>query len=77
MWDTLKQLVTGKDNQTHDIVRWAALLGVIQALGLTIYDVVGNNIHFDLQNFGIGMGALLGATGAALGMKKDTEPSGQ
>jgi hypothetical protein len=74
MPEFLKQLVTGKDNQTHDVIRWAAVLGVLQALGLSAFDVVAHNAHFNLQEFGIGLGALLAAVGAALGMKKDTEP---
>ena len=77
MVDWLRHLVTGKDNQTHDVVRWGALLGTLQALGLTVYDVVIHAAHFNLQEFGLGMGALLGATGAALGLKKDTEPDGK
>ena len=72
----LLQLVTGKDNKTHDVVRWGGLLGTLQALAFTAYDVIGHAAHFNLQEYGIGLGALLGAVGAALGLKKDTEPPG-
>lgn len=74
MMATIKQLLTGKDNQTHDIVRWIAALGSLQGLGLSIYDVVVHHNPFDIQQFGIGLGAMLAGVGAALGFKKDTEP---
>jgi hypothetical protein len=72
--DWLQHIVTGKDNQTHDVIRWGAVLGTLQALALSAYDVVAHNAHFDLQAYGVGMGALFAAVGAALGMKKDSEP---
>ena len=72
--DWIKQIVTGKDNKTHDVIRWGAVLGILQALGLSAYDVIAHNAHFDLQAYGVGLGALFAAVGAALGMKKDTEP---
>ena len=70
----LTHLVTGPDNQTHDVVRWGALLGILQAVGMSAYDVIVHGAHFDVQQFGMGFGAVLAAAGAALGMKKDTEP---
>ncbi len=36
----LKQLLTGKDNQTHDLVRWLGTIVVFTALTLTIYIVL-------------------------------------
>jgi hypothetical protein len=72
--DWFKHIVTGKDNQTHDVVRWGAVLGTLQALGLSSYDVIAHNAHFDLQAYGVGLGTLFAAVGAALGMKKDSEP---
>lgn len=69
------QLVTGKDGQTHDLVKWSAVLGTLQGLGLTAYDTIVNHVHFDIQSFGIGLGALLAAVGAALKFKDGTEAS--
>lgn len=74
MKEALLNLVTGKDNQTHDLIRWLGLLGFIQALALQAYVVIWRGQPFDLQAFGVGLGALLVTVGAALGMKKDTEP---
>jgi hypothetical protein len=70
----LTELVTGKDNKTHDFVRWGGVIGTLHGLGMSTYDVVANHAHFSLQEYGVGLGALLGACGFALGMKKDTEP---
>jgi len=71
----LTQLLTGKDNQTHDIVRWLGMLTVLEALGLTIYVVVIRGQPLDLQQFGIGMGAVFTTLGIALKLKESTEPT--
>jgi hypothetical protein len=70
----LKQLCTGKDNETHDIVRWLALIVFLTALGLAGYDVWKNG-KFDLQQFGVGMSTLFASIGAALKLKETTEPT--
>ena len=70
----LTQLLTGADNATHDFMRWIGLGGAVVALGLQVFVVVFKAQPFDLQSFGIGMGALCASVGAALGLKKDTEP---
>lgn len=74
MKDILRQLLTGADNSTHDFMRWLGLAGGITALALQVYVVVVKGATFDMQAFGIGLGALLAAVGAALGLKKETEP---
>lgn len=71
---SLKQVLTGADNETHDVIRWIGLLGALVALFLQAYVVVAKGASFDFQAFGIGMGALVAAIGAGLGLKKDTEP---
>ena len=46
-------------------------------LGIAIYSVtVGQGYPFDMQAFGIGIGATLTAGGASLGFKAKTEPKG-
>jgi hypothetical protein len=72
--EILRQLLTGADNETHDFMRWIGLGGALTALGLQIYVVVWKSQPFDLQSFGIGMGALCASVGAALGFKRETEP---
>jgi len=70
----LRQLLTGSDNETHDFMRWVGLGGATVLLGLQVYAVVVKGQVFDLQASGIGLGAMCGGLGAALGMKRDTEP---
>lgn len=70
----IKNLMTGKDNETYDFIRVAAILGVIQGLGLTLYTVVCQQQHFNLEQFGVGLGAMLGGAGAGIGLKSNTEP---
>lgn len=64
-------IVTENNNKTHCLIRWTALVGTVQGLGLQFWHVVGQNAPFDFQAFGIGLGALIATVGAALGMKKD------
>lgn len=72
----LRQMVTGADNETHDIVRWVAGLGSLHGLFLAGWDVVVQHAHFDIQAFGVGFGAMLAGVGAALKLKENTEPKG-
>jgi preprotein translocase subunit SecG len=73
--EVFRQLLTGRDNTTHDVVRWLAVLSILVALGLAIYVVVWRGQPFDLQSYGVGIGAVFLAVGGALNLKKDTEPS--
>lgn len=74
MLEALRQMVTGKDNSTHDVGRWFAVLGGLTGIGLSIYDVVHNGVHFDMQSFGLGMAAMATGVGAMLKLKEGTEP---
>lgn len=70
----ITNITTGIDNRTHDVARVLAVLSFVVGLGLTVYTVVWKNQVFDLQQFGIGVGAMFAGLGAALVLKKDTEP---
>ncbi len=70
----LKQLFTGKDNETQDLVRWLAALSFVVALGLDVYVVAWKNQQYDMQQFGVGLAAIFAAVGAALKLKESTEP---
>jgi len=74
MKDIINQLLTGKDNHTHDLVRWLGVLTVLEALTLQAFVVVWRNQPLDLQQFGIGMGAVFATLGLALKLKESTEP---
>jgi hypothetical protein len=71
--ELLKQLVTGKDNQTHDLGRWSWIITTLA----TIAGAAWNAIHvgtLDLMSFAQAIGIIAGSHGAAVMMKKDTEP---
>ena len=62
----LRDLLTEADGVTYDIVRLLAVLSIFVGLGLSIYSVVIKGQVFSLQDFGIGVGAVFLAVGAAL-----------
>ena len=68
----LKQLLTGKDNQTYDIARVTWLISTIAVLALAAYEVSVAQIN--LRELAEALGIISGAGGAATMMKKDTEP---
>lgn len=69
----LKNLFTGKDNSTLDLGRVLWAKGSVVYCGLAGYAAVHAHA-FDPVAFGTGFAAVLGAGGAALWAKKDTEP---
>ena len=70
-----RKLLSGRDNQTPDVARHVGFWGALSGIGMQIYSVGWLGHTFDIQAFGIGLGALVGAVGAACGLKKDTEPN--
>lgn len=69
--DILREIVTESDNRTHNIHKHLALISVVVGLSLEIYVVVKGQ-QFDIQTFGIGVGALLTGTGAALRLSQES-----
>ena len=74
MKDFLRNTFSGKDNLTPDFIRILGFMTVATALGLQIYVVVIKSQPLDLQQFGLGMGAVFATLGAALKLKETTEP---
>ena len=72
--DLILQTFTGKDNKTLDLGRILWAKGVIIFFGLSIYDI-SRGTPFDASTWGIGLGAVLAAGGAALALKASTEPT--
>ena len=69
----IKDLLTGPDGETHDPARWLWIVGVVCFLGFS-----GSQIYksgaFDMVNFGLAYGSLLGAGAAGVKVKETTEP---
>jgi uncharacterized membrane protein len=72
--DVFRQLGTGIDNKTHDVIRWLAIITFVTALSLTIYIVVIKDSPFNIQDFCIALSSLFVAVGGALKLKETTEP---
>lgn len=70
----IKDSMTGKDNETYDAIRILSVLSIVIALGLTVYVVVWKDKPFNIQDYGIGLGLIFAAVGAALKLKESTEP---
>lgn len=75
MLEFLKHCFTGADNQTYDIGRVLWALAFVIGLGMHVFMTLAGK-PYDLQSFGLGVGALLLAGGAALKIKDTTEPKG-
>jgi len=70
--EVLKQLLTGKDNQTYDLARVTWLLGFVAVIGLAGYEVMHGSVN--LRELAEALGIVSGASGASVMMKKDAEP---
>ena len=75
MLSWLNQLLTGKDNQTHDLGRWTWLIGFIAIIAIAIYEVIHQR-DISLRELAESLGIISGASGASIMMKKETEPTG-
>jgi hypothetical protein len=73
MKDFLNQLLTGKDNHTQDIARWSWMLSLGAVIIGAGYELIHSNV-LNLREFAESVGIISGAHGAAVMMKKDTEP---
>lgn len=71
--DWLKQLVTGKDNTTHDLGRWSWIVSMTTVIGHSVW-TVAHGTQIDLIQLAAALSAVVAAHGAALFMKKGTEP---
>ena len=69
-----RDILTGKDNKTHDIGRFIWLLGCLAFLVFEGF-VVFYKKEFDMTSFGVGFGGLLMTGGGALLLKQSTEPT--
>jgi hypothetical protein len=68
----LKQLLTGKDNQTYDLGRVSWLVGMVAIIALAGYEVMHSTIS--LRELAESLGIVSAAGGASVAMKSKTEP---
>lgn len=70
----ITDMLTGKDNSTYDFIRVAAFGVICTLIGLEIYETVVLQHDFNPIQLACAIGTVFAAAGAALWMKKDTEP---
>jgi len=68
----LKQLLTGKDNQTYDIGRVSWMLGIVSVIAIAFYEVMHSSVS--LRELAESLGIVSSASGVSIMAKKDTEP---
>jgi hypothetical protein len=69
----INDLLTGADNKTHDIGRWSWMLSFFAVVIGAGYEMIHNSTT-TLRDFAEAIGIIAGAHGAAVMLKKDTEP---
>lgn len=69
----IKDMLTGIDGESYDIGRVLWAIAFLVGIGLTIVAYLQGN-KFDLQTYGIGVGALLLSGSGGLKLKSKTEP---
>jgi hypothetical protein len=68
----LKDLLTGPDNSTYDLVRCQTFAATIVGLALQVHAAVKGQA-FDFANFGTGLGLLIAAGAGGMWARKDVE----
>ena len=69
----INDLLTGKDNQTHDLGRWTWLIGFFSVIMIAIYEVMQSKA-INLTELASALGIVSGAGGASVMMKSNSEP---
>lgn len=68
-----KQLLTGRDGETHDLGRWSWVMSTLSVLAAEIWNACHDKT-IDILAFAQAISVLVAAHGGALWAKKDTEP---
>ncbi len=70
----LKDSLTLSDGVTYCMGRIYAALSSISGTFLAAWDVIKHGAHFDLMQYGLGVGSMAVGIGALLKIKASTEP---
>jgi hypothetical protein len=71
--DTSRQLLTGKDNKTHDLGKWSWAICLAACLALAYWHE-RQKVRVTLQELSISLTTIAAGHAAALGLKSKTEP---
>jgi hypothetical protein len=67
----LTDILTGPDNSTHEPANYIAIVGALSGLVMQGHAYFVRGVNFDLQSFGLGLGAIVGALGVAQKLRGD------
>jgi ABC-type nickel/cobalt efflux system permease component RcnA len=70
----LRQLVTGRDNETHDLGRWSWVGSFVVVVAHAAWSL-WHGISVSITDLAQAIATVTGAHGLALWAKKDTEPT--
>jgi len=76
MKDIIRQLLTGKDNETYDIGRVTWFIGIVAIVTLAAYQAATSTI-VSLRELAESLGIVSAAGGASVAMKSRAEPDNQ
>jgi hypothetical protein len=65
-----KSIISGPDNVTGDELKVGFFLALLAVIGFTGWDVLHEHVRFNITEFCIGFGALVGSTAAAVAGKQ-------
>ena len=71
----LRELVTGKDNTTHDLGKWSWLGCSLSVVALAAWHEA-HGVVVPLKDLALSLSGIAVTHGAALGLKASTEPQG-
>jgi hypothetical protein len=71
----LNDILTGKDNTTHDLGKWSWLISMLAVIAHDAY-ALHTKVDVNIRDFAIALAAVVAAHGFALGQKAKTEPGG-
>lgn len=69
----IKDVFTGRDNETHDVARYSWVVSVTAAIAFGGWNAFHSDV-VDLASFGTCIATIVGAHGAAIWAKRDSEP---
>lgn len=70
----ISQLLTGKDNETHNLLKWVTAIAFLVGLGLEVARFIITHT-FDLANFSQAVATLTVSSGVAVRVQAPAEPS--
>jgi len=72
----LNDILTGSDGVQHEAANHITVWGSLAGLIMTVHQYFVAHVPFDLQGFGVGLGAIVAAMGAAQRLRGDAQPPG-